>query len=123
MISTTAPRTIQIFRRLRKRSLDAVETIADCKLSKAAVLRATAMTRTMPTTQLGSCSRSRKKAMEPSSCGGSPGQAPDHAATNPATPTKVRTIVMKTVAIEMPIHKSLSVLEAKARSQKLARKK
>ena len=82
----------------------------------------TTMTRTMPTTQAGSCPRRRKNAIEPD-WGGSPGQAPDHAAKRPVEPTRVRMMVTATVAMLTPIYRSLSVLEANVRSQKFARKK
>lgn len=57
MIKTTPPLTHQILSLFRKKSFDAVDTIADWKLSNAAVLRETTMTSTIPTVQAGSCSR------------------------------------------------------------------
>ena len=92
------------------------------KLSNAAVLRDTTITSTMPTTQLGSCSSRRKNAISPS-CGGLPGQAPVHAARSPAAPTRPKMKVTATVAIEVPMTKSLSVLEAKVRIQNPETKK
>ncbi len=56
-------------------------------------------------------------------CGGLPGQAPVHVARRPVAPTRVRMIVTAKVAIEVPITKSLSVLEAKVRIQKPEMKK
>lgn len=122
-MSTTPARIHQMLRRLRKRSFEAEETIADCRLSNAAVESVQTMTRTMPTTQAGSCWRSRKKAMEPLSAIWSSGRAPDQAATRPVTPTMVRMQRMMTTAMETPTRRSLSVLEAKVRSQKPERKK
>lgn len=90
--------------------------------SKEAQDSATAMTRTIPTTQLGSCSRRRKNATLPS-WGGSPGQAPDQAAMQPVMPTRTRMTRTQTQAVDTPIQRSRSVLEAKVRSQKLDRKK
>ena len=115
--STTEARIHQMFSLLRKISLLPVLTIALWKLSKAAVLSTIVMTKVIPTTQAGSWPSSRKKDMLPS-CGGSPGHAPDHAASSPVTPTKVRMTVTATVAILVPIFKSRSVRDAKVRSQK-----
>ncbi|KAH0558368.1 hypothetical protein GP486_004972 [Trichoglossum hirsutum] len=70
------------------------------------------MTSTIPTTQAGSCPRRRKKAIEPS-CGGSPGQTPAQAARRPVEPTRIKIISTTNEAIETPILRSLSVLEAK----------
>lgn len=97
--------------------------MADWKLSKAAVLRDTTMTKTMPTVHAGSCSSKRKKAILPSWSGLAGSKAPDHVAIRPLTPTSVRMTKTATAAIEIPIHKSLSVFDAKARIQKLERKK
>jgi len=49
MIRTTANLTHQMLSLFRKRSFDAVDTIADWKLSNAAVLRETTITSTIPT--------------------------------------------------------------------------
>lgn len=58
------------------------------------------------------------------SCSGFVGSnAPDHAAISPDVPTRVRMIRTATAAMEIPIQRSLSVFEAKARIQKLDRKK
>lgn len=97
--------------------------MADWSESKAAVERVQTMTRTMPTTQAGSCCSSRKKATEPESAIWSRGRAPDQAATRPVTPTIVRTQRMTATAMETPMRRSRSVLEAKVRSQKPERKK
>jgi hypothetical protein len=74
MITTTPARIHQIFNLFRNRSFDADVTMAVWNESNAAVLRVTAMTTTMATTQLGSfCSRA-KKATEPSTgASGRPG--------------------------------------------------
>src|SRR5579862_6294956 len=116
MRSTTPALTHQIPSLLRNRSLDAVETMADWRLSNAEVLSDTTIISTIPTTQAGSCPKKRKKAMEPD-CGGSPGQTPAQAAKSPDEPISVNIINTITVAIEIPILRSLSVFEAKVRIQ------
>lgn len=50
-------------------------------------------------------------------------KAPDQVAIKPVAPTRVKMIKVTTAAIETPIHKSLSVLEAKVLIQKFERKK
>lgn len=56
-------------------------------------------------------------------CGGSPGQAPVQAASRPVAPTSVRMQATATVAIDVPIRRSVSVLLAKVRIQKPETKK
>ena len=50
-------------------------------------------------------------------------KAPDQVAIKPVVPTRVKMTKVTTAAIETPIHKSLSVLDAKVLIQKLDRKK
>lgn len=121
MIRTTPALINQKLSLLRKMSLLAVETMADCKLSKAAVLREMVITSTNPTTQAGNCANRRKKAILPVS--GLLSHAPDQAARSPVTPTSVNMMRTTTVATEVPITRSLSVLDAKVRIQKPERKK
>src|SRR5271168_1934997 len=83
--ATTAPLIHQMLSLLRKRSFEAEDTMADWKESKALVERDTTRTRTMPTTQAGSVSRSMKKAIEPSST--TSVNAPDQVAIRPVEPT------------------------------------
>ena len=57
MRRTTKTRMYQMLSLFLKRSLDAVDTMADWRESNAAVLRLTVMTSTIPTVQAGSCSK------------------------------------------------------------------
>src|SRR5438045_2249546 len=119
MMRTTAARIHQTLRRLRKRSLEAEDTMADCSESKAAVLRVTEMTRTKPTSQGGSWSRSAKKATAPSTgalSGSEPGTRLAQTAMRPVEPTRVTMQRMATTAMVMPTQRSRSDLEAKVRS-------
>ena len=72
--------------------------MADWRLSNAEVLNVVVMTRTMPMTQLGSCSSREKKASE-LFASSSAGMAPDQTAMNPVDPTSVRMTVNAIVAI------------------------
>ena len=83
-----------------------------------AQLRATTMTTTKPTTHADCPWSSRKKASPPYSSGV---QTPAQAAMNPVELMRSRMIKTANEARPHPIHKSLSVLEAKARIQKLER--
>jgi len=101
-----------------KTSLEIVDTIADCRLSKTAQLSATTITIVNPTTQEGSFASKRKNARPPYVPGS---QTPAHAAMKPVELTRRRTIKSTTAEIDAPIHKSLSVFDANARIQKLDR--
>jgi len=98
-----------------KTSLEIVDTIADCRLSKTAQLSATTITRVNPTTQEGSSASNRKNARPPYVPGS---QTPAHAAMKPVEETRRRAMKSTIAAIDAPIHKSLSVFDANARIQK-----
>ena len=102
-----------------KTSLEIVDTIADCRLSKTAQLSATTITIVNPTTQEGSSVSKRKNARPPYVPGF---QTPAHAAMKPVELTRRRRTIKSTaVAMDAPTHKSLSVFDANARIQKLDR--
>ena len=98
-----------------KTSLEMVETIADCKESNVHVDNTMQKMSTNATNHLGILLKRIKNASYPFS---SPTvKSPDQTARNPVVPINVQMAKVTNAAMEVPIHKSLSVLLAKVLNQ------